>query len=204
MIAAQIDIDVFSKAVDVMSRLKAKGVLDLSFGVGRMSLGGDEELSDEMLKEFNLSEELFGNIVSEILMISHNILGGNKNNLISKLKSKDKYIKEKVDLLEHKFLDNKLRAKFLLNIGYKTNILDKFDWEIIRKYHKDYPKQLNEIPIAIMRFRIKHPFSDIPPVEKTETFIFETIPEEIDELISELNEIKNQFHKISRREESNV
>ncbi len=96
------------------------------------------------------------------------------------MREKDSNIEKKIELVETKFLDNTIRGRYILNNVYKTNLLDKFDWEVIKKYHPEEQKELNEFPIAMLRFRIKHPFSDTPPVEKTETFVFETYAEEID------------------------
>ncbi len=194
----QINFENFSLNVDVISRLKAKGVLRVNFGIGSMGIEGDEELTSQLLKEARLSEDAFHKNVEEILMISYNILGNHKKTLILNLKETDDFIENKIELIEEKFLDDSIKAKFLLNSLYKTNILDKFDWEIITKYHQE-GKQLEELPVAILRFRIKHPFSDSPPVEKTKTFVFETISEEIDDLISELENVRNQLMRVSGR-----
>ncbi len=194
---AQIDINAFTSAMDVISKLKAKEGLRISFGVGSMGIDRNEELTEVLLNEVSLSEETFNDAVRETLMISYKILKGNKKNLISKLREEDSNIEKKIELVETKFLDNILREKYLLNEVYKTNILDKFDWEIIKKYQSEERKELNELPVVMLRFRIKHPFSDTPPVEKTETFVFETIAGEIDSLINELNKIKNQLEKVS-------
>lgn len=197
---AQIEIDAFAKAVEVISRLKAKEALRVSFGVGSMGIDRNDELTSELLNEISISDETLDDAVQEILMISYNILKNNKKNLILKLKEKDNSIERKIELVETKILDNTLRAKYRLNEVYKTNILDKFDWEVIKKYQSEERKpHLEELPVAILRFRIKHPFSDTPPVEKTETFVFETIFEEVDSLINELNKVKNQLKKVSGR-----
>lgn len=200
MIATQIDIESFVKVINVISRLKAKEALRVSFGVGSMGIERNDELTDELLTEVSISEETFNITVQEILMICYHILKDNKKNLISKLKEKDSDIERKIELVETKVLDEMLRAKYRLNEVYKTSIIDKFDWEVIKKYQSEQRKpHLEDLPVAILRFRIKHPFSDTPPVEKTETFVFETIIEEVDSLINELNKVKDQLKKVSGR-----
>ncbi len=189
------DIDTFTTAIDVLSKLKSKEGLRISFGVGSFGVDRNEELTEDLLNEFRLSKEVFNDTNKEILMISYKILKGDKKNLIKKLKDKDSGIERKIELMENKFLDNTIRYKYLLNEVYKTNLLDKFDWEVI-KYHSDEKKDLNDFPIAVLRFRIKHPFSDTPPVEKTDTFVFETFATEIENLISELSKIRNKLEKV--------
>nr|WP_054858454.1 hypothetical protein [Methanobacterium formicicum] len=72
--------------------------------------------------------------------------------------------------------------------------MDKFDWDIIIKKTEFNGKKLT-FPTAMLRIRTRKPFSDNPPVMKTETFTLETGMEEIDQLINELEQIKKSLSK---------
>ncbi len=178
-----------------------RGVLD--FGPKGINFHYESNMSpDELEKEYNLQRENISEITEEVLEITDIVLSGRKNNIISNLKNQKSDLlqtfKERCNLVEKEFIDLSLTRRYFLQKNYKTALLDKFDWDIIVKRIEQDGKNI-DFPSVIVRLRIKKEFTENPPVPKTETMVFESNIDEIDDLINNLEEIKSDLEDEEER-----
>ncbi len=161
-----------------------------------------ESPPDELENKYGIQVDDINEITEEVLEITEIILSGEKNRVISNLKEYDSDLlqtfKDRCKLVEKELIDLELTRKYFLQTNYKTALLDKVDWDIIVKRIKQEESEM-DFPSAMVRIRIKKPFTDKPPVPKTETIVFESTINEIEDLINELNEIKKSLKKEEER-----
>lgn len=191
----------FERAVNALAVLLENGDT-ISFTVDGVSVTADTKRRQEVLARYKLDEEGFDSIIQEILKIIVIIASDSKEEELETLKDKSaelQILKDKIGIVEKNLNMDKLRKKYQLQTTYKTNLLDKFDWEIIIKHFEKRKGELDLFPTVVLRFRIKRPFTEHPPVEKTETFVFECGKDEIETLISDLEEIKKHIEKLENR-----
>ncbi len=156
---------------------------------------------DALLSEHELDRDEISGPISEIVKDVTQILSGEKDRfkMVAEKRDgkKDRSMRhERMALVEEELIDEKLKRQFFLQRTYKTALLDKFDWEIIEKKH--CPERcVKSYPTAFLRLRVKKPFTDNPPVLKTETVVFETNIDELEWLVDELNDLKRQLNSIA-------
>ena len=192
----------FEKAVNILASLIKSGDATISFAVGGVSVKGEKGKRQEAIAKHGLIEEDFDRIIPEILKITSIILSDSKKEEFEALKDAPEELqklKDKVSIVGKRLDLGELTEKYQLQTTYKTNLLDKFDWEIITKCFEKEQGKLDPFPTAVLRFRIKRPFTDYPPIEKTETFVFECGKDEIESLISDMEEIKKYIERLENR-----
>ena len=192
----------FEKAVNILAVLIERGDAVISFSVGGVSVTGGKGKRQEVIAKHGLNEEDFDRMVPELLEIIGTVASSSKKEKFEALKNTPEELqdlKDKIAIVEQNLKVDKLTEKYQLQTTYKTNLLDKFDWEVITKCFEKEQGELDPFPTAVLRFRIKRPFTDFPPVEKTETFVFECGKDKIESLISDMEEIKKYIERLENR-----
>ncbi|GBE53922.1 hypothetical protein BMS3Bbin15_00068 [archaeon BMS3Bbin15] len=192
----------FKKGLSFVKDLIQKKEGDFYFGQNTISFHINKKPMDTHIIHVRDLDK----VVEEIMEITGIILSGEKDEVISDIDANKQHLlqtfKDRCALLEKELIDQNLYRKYDLQMNYKTALLDKFDWNVIIK-RKEPGKTVSEFPTAMIRVRVKKPFTDNPPVLKTETIVFESNIEEIEDLIKELSEIKvsleEGFSKKERR-----
>ena len=187
----------FHKTVNLLETLLIKKDAEFYFSTGQIGLQGDISKRKEIIKSADFDEKLFEKFIKEILTLIPYILN-EKNTKLSNFEVEDENhkFKEKCDIINKKLISKQVREKFILEITYKTNLIDKFDWSIITKYHDSSIDNIGQLSIAQLRFRIRHPFSEDPYVDKTETFMVECDIYDINEMVGQLEKIKKHLEEI--------
>lgn len=187
----------FHKTVNLLETLLINKDAEFYFSTGQLGLQGDISKRKEIIQSADFDEDLFETIIQEILILAHYILN-EKNTKLSSFVVEDENhkIKEKCDTINKKLISKQVREKFILEMTYKTNLIDKFDWSIITKYHDSSIDNIGQLSIAQLRFRIRHPFSEDPNVDKTESFTVECDIYDINEMVVQLNKVKKCLEEI--------
>ena len=191
-----VNFDKFVKTVNLMAELLDQRELKITFSPFGVGIFSEKHVIEEAAKRYGLKSEDLKRNFKEIMEIVHILLAHNKDNFIKKRIKKDKKISNRVGLVESKIINKEIKEKYLLNKTYKSNILEKFDWEIVKKYHDKEEGHLDDFPVATLQFRIRHVLNEIEGTEKIERFTFECTEYGIEELINELNNIKEAFKKL--------
>jgi len=197
----RVDFDGFKKGVSLIRDTLKEKRGELNFGIKGINFRSDMP-SNQLEDKYNLQKEDIDPIVNDVLEIINIVLSGKKDKVTTDLKDNKPNLlqtfKKRCELVERELIDQNLLRKYLIQTNYKTALLDKVDWDIITK-RINRRKKTVDFPSAMVRVRVKKPFTDEPPVPKTETIVFESGIEEIEELIDELNEIKNSLKEEEER-----
>lgn len=190
------DLKKFEFVLEALIKLKKeKEGFRLFFRHGVVHATGEENLRMKVLEESDISGEEFDKYTAEIITISnYAILENNEKNFIEDEIKSNKNIGKKVMLVKSSpLIDQKLTEMYLLYKTYKSNIIDRIDWEIITKQYdkrKSMPKDFN---IAVIRLGVRSPCIDT--IEKTDYITIECSRYMIDKLIENLQEIRNKLKK---------
>jgi hypothetical protein len=167
-----VETDDFRKGVnfirDVLKDKKAK----FYFEPAKTGIIFNKPPTKNSIRSYDINDEKIQDIVDEIIEIVSIILAGEKEEVISNIQEKEELVqtfKNRCEIVEKEIVDWNLIKRFHLQKNYKTSLLDKFDWDIIIKKKEFNNKELT-FPTAMLRIRTRKPFSDSPPVMKTETF----------------------------------
>jgi len=198
-----VNFESFVKVLDLLADLRKKHEFKIGFPAYGIYVLAEKDLIMEYIKKYNVKADLkeFDEIVKEILQMVYIILGGNRNQFVSDMLNKDTNVEKKIDLVQSKIVDKEMREKYLLNKVYKTNILEEFDWEVVKKYYDKNESEVKDFPISVLRFRIRHTSDDRECTEKIDTFVFECTEYGIEELKRELDKIKVVFEKLKQLKE---
>ncbi|MCG7850507.1 MAG: hypothetical protein MIO93_15220 [ANME-2 cluster archaeon] len=185
------EMELFHKTVNLLETLLINKDAEFHFSTGQIRLQGDISKREEIIKSADLDEEHFEKIIEEILTLIPYIIIEKDTKLSSFVVEDEKpKFKEKCDTINKKLISKQVREKFILELTYKTNLIDKFDWSIITKYHDSSINNIGQLSIAQLRFRIRHPFSEEPDIAKTESFTVECDIYCINEMVEQLKKIE--------------
>lgn len=197
----RVDIESFTKGVSFITDIINDNKGDLNFEPTGVNFRSEINL-EEIMDRYGLQDEEIDKVIKEVLEITNIVLSGKKKKIISDLeKNKPDILQtfnDRCKVVERDLVNLSLIQKYLIQTNYKTALLDKFDWDIIVKRVEHGNKKL-DFPSAMIRLRVKKPFTDDPPVTKTETVVFEGGIDEIEGLINELNEMKKLLKKEEER-----
>lgn len=196
----------FTNGVALIKDSINNGVAKLYFEPARTGLVFKEPLVENFLDDYHIQVDSLQKISKEVIEILSIILSNERENVISNLEDNQSLIhafKERCKIVNNELITWDLVKRFNLQKNYKTSLLDKFDWDIIIKHNKFRNKTLT-FPTAMLRIRTRKPFSDNPPVIKTDTLTLEAGLEEIDSLINELTEIRTKLREEEKLGDENL
>lgn len=191
------EMESFYQIVNIVETLLKNNGGNFYFNAGQIGFKVDGDMRHDLLMSSGLDEEYFVKSIESILELIQTIL--NKRDMeLSDFTDEIGYsnFKEKCKIIKTKLISKQLREKFILENTYKTNLIDKFDWSIITKYYDSLIEDIEHLSVAQLRFRLRHPFSDAPNMDKTETFIMECDIYDINNVIEQLNKIKKHLEEI--------
>ena len=192
----------FYQTVNIIETLlKSNGGI-FNFNAGQIGFKVDIEILNNILTSSEMDKEHFDESIDSILKLIPIIL--NKKDMeLSDFKDEIGFsnFNEKYKTINTKLISKQLRDKFILENTYKTNLIDKFDWSIITKYYDSLIDDMEQLSVAQLRFRLRHPFSDDPNMDKTETFIMECDIYDINNIIEQLNKIKTHLEEVGTQKQ---
>ncbi|MCK4798959.1 MAG: hypothetical protein KAT05_16410 [Spirochaetes bacterium] len=192
----------FYQTVNIIETLlKSNGGI-FNFNAGQIGFKVDIEILNNILTSSEMDKEHFDESIDSILKLIPIIL--NKKDMeLSDFKDEIGFsnFNEKYKTINTKLISKQLRNKFILENTYKTNLIDKFDWSIITKYYDSLIDDMEQLSVAQLRFRLRHPFSDDPNMDKTETFIMECDIYDINNIIEQLNKIKTHLEEVGTQKQ---
>lgn len=190
-----VEIDDFKKGVDFVRDALENKKAKFYFEPAKTGIIFKKPPTKKSIRDYGIEEAKIQDTVDEIIEIVSIILAGEKEEVILNIQDNKQVLQtfnDRCDIIGKEIINWNLIKRYHLQKNYKTSLLDKFDWDIIIKKKEFNGKKLT-FPTAMLRIRTRKPFSDTPPVMKTETFTLETGIEEINQLIYELEEIKKSL-----------
>ena len=196
------EIENFYETVNLLQTLLKNNDAEFYFSAGVPAIKGDIAKRKEILNSIDFNEEHFDKSIREILTLIPYVLSEKDTKLLDfGREDPNGILRDKCNIINKKLISRKLREKFILENTYKTNLIDKFDWSIITKYYDSEIDYIDNLYVAQLRFRIRHPFSETPNVDKTETFVVECDIYDINEIIEQLNKIKRYLVEMGNKKQ---
>lgn len=195
-----VDINEFKIGVNFIRDSLNEGNAKFYFEPARTGIIFKRPPTKRFIKEYGIEYENLKKIMDEILEITSILLSGEKNDIIANMGDNEAVIetfKERCDIIYAEIITWNLIQRYNLQKNYKTSLLDKFDWDIIIK-RKKFEDEMFTFPTAMLRIRTRKPFSEKPPVIKTETITLEAGLDEINSLIKQLNKIKKELSEADK------
>lgn len=195
-----VNIDEFKMGVKFIRDSLNEGNAKFYFEPARTGIIFKRPPTKRFIREYGIEYENLKKIMDEILEITSIILSGEKNDIIANIGDNETVVetfKERCEIIYGKLITWNLIQRYYLQKNYKTSLLDKFDWDVIIKREK-FEDEILTFPTAMLRIRTRKPFSEKPPVIKTETITLEAGLDEINSLIKELNKIKKELSEANK------
>lgn len=190
----KLDLELFKRVSDDILERRKTGDLRLSISKQRMVATYSQEVLDNLLEKHKIEEDVFGDIVETLANIFLRCLNKDEERYYKKLEDKATINKAKQMV---SFAEEKLRAYPEIETNFhtisscRTNYLDDVDWEISFKTQSSSEEEQRIFPVCVMEITTRSSIED-----KTDTLIVELSSDDLDGLIRDFSEARDDYRKV--------
>jgi len=160
-VLAKVDSETFKKISAEFLSLHRKGTMVFDVLPTKTTIVYSEEVRDRFLKEFNVNEATFSELIEATSNVIHNLVDGNEERFLEQLKPDEELIRKVKSFYSSlKGLEQfqEIKNRFQVVSRCKTKFIDDLDWEISLKYatqEGNLERKTEAFPFCVLRLFFK-------------------------------------------------
>lgn len=185
------------------------GKVEFSLVGPRVNVGFSSYFAKEIMKKYDLDEDLFRKIVTAVTMTLHHVLSKEDESEIQFLIDRNQETKAKNLQKKFKFVQEylkqfpELREQYLVQTYCKSFFIRDFSWEADVKFSHspvEYSEKEPPIPFAVGKIRITLGMPEYPIEElKATSFYFEASYYDVENMIRYLEDLRSSLLKLREK-----
>ncbi len=189
----ELTIKEFKKILNLIKSMLNDDTMGLEFAPFSVGVRIDNAGLNKELVSSDVNIELFNTGFSEINNILNMILRDRDKKFLEGIHKRERNeLEEKCKLIEYEIITKKLIEKFIFQTTCKNYLLSDFDWEIVGHFGKGKDEF---IPAVMIQLKLRNPSNDTPTGKDIRNIKFECDKDSIEQLIKELENIKENLEK---------